>query len=260
MSGLYVKLDVEYMTNPKLLEAGPLAELIYVRSLCFAKRTMRDGFLSESQTNLITFGVPSAKKHVKKLVDSGLWEAVDNGGYRIEGWLERNKSAKQIEREADRKRQASELANHRRWHEGPEGKPSPTCTLCHPDEDPKSDPKSDRSAESTESETETEEETKPESETETETDLSSSSSDVPSTAAPTTTETDERFEVVVALIADADIAEHGAPTRANPQRYRATCVNNLLAQHGPTIRRWLDTHPDATPELATRAIRQEISR
>lgn len=79
-------------------------------------------------------------------------------------------------------------------------------------------------------------------------------------AESTTTEPDERFEVVVGVIVDEDIKEHGAPNRANPDAYRATCVNNLLAQQGATIRRWLDKHPDAPADMAVRAIRQEMKR
>lgn len=127
-----MKLDAEYMTNPRLIDAGPLAELLYIRALCFAKRAMNDGILAENQWKLVAFGVPSAKKHLKSLVDSGLISDLGDGRLQIAGWLERNKSAEQIRHETERKRQASALANHERWHTGPEGKPSATCSLCHP--------------------------------------------------------------------------------------------------------------------------------
>lgn len=167
MSGLYVKLDVEYMSNPKLLEAGPLAELLFVRSLCFAKRTMKDGVLTRSQVGLLTYGVPSAKRHIDALVNQGLWHDVGNGSYQIAGWLERNKSASQIEHESEVKRQSSILANHERWHANPDGRPSATCPLCYPNPHPKPDHNGHPIARSTE--TEAEEETKPETEAEEET-------------------------------------------------------------------------------------------
>lgn len=162
MTGLYVKLDVEYMSNPKLLEAGPLAELLYVRSLCFAKRTMKDGVLTRSQVGFVTHGVPSAKRHIDALVAEGLWEDCGNGAYQIAGWLDRNKSASQIEHESEIKRQSSILANHERWHAVPDGKPSASCPLCYPNPHPKPD----RKARSTKEEAE--EETKPKAESQTE--------------------------------------------------------------------------------------------
>jgi hypothetical protein len=172
MTGLYVKLDVEYMSNPKLLEAGPLAELLYVRSLCFAKRTMKDGVLTRPQVGLITYGVPNAKRHIEALVAEELWDDIGGGAYRIAGWLERNKSASQIEHESEVKRQASILANHERWHATPDGKPSATCPLCYPNPHPKPD----RKARSTKTEEEEEEETKAESEAQSEEETNRSSS------------------------------------------------------------------------------------
>ena len=43
MSGLFVPLDVEYDSDDKMIEAGPMAELLYVRGMAFAKRTGSDG-------------------------------------------------------------------------------------------------------------------------------------------------------------------------------------------------------------------------
>lgn len=135
MSDLFVKLDAEYASDPKLLEAGPLAELLYVRSLCFCKRTLVDGFIRERQLAVIAVGIPSPSKHAAALVEVGAWERVD-GGWQVAAWLKRNKSARQIAEEREAKRAASLLANHTQHHVGKGKKPSPRCELCRAEANP----------------------------------------------------------------------------------------------------------------------------
>lgn len=127
MSGLYVKLDAEYACDPRLLEAGPLAELLYIRGLCFCKRTMVDGIITDRQLNVIALGIPKPAGLAAALVDCGAWLRTDTG-WIIAAWLKRNKSAEQITAEKEAKRRASVLANHTQHHVGK--KPSPTCELC----------------------------------------------------------------------------------------------------------------------------------
>lgn len=127
---LYVKLDVEYASDDKLVEAGPLAELLYIRSLCFAKRNPKsDGAFTRAQLAVIAVGIPQPVKHADLLVESGAW-VVTERGWAIPGWLKHNKSGDEI---AAQQALASELGvqgNHERWHVGPEGKPSSRCPLC----------------------------------------------------------------------------------------------------------------------------------
>lgn len=142
MSGLYVPLDVEYDSDDKLILAGPMAELLYIRGLVFAKRTMSNGDITRSQLIVIGRGIPSAKKHAEKLAEVGAWRATATG-WHIAAWLKRNKSVEAIGTERDAKKAASIKANHERWHVGDNTKPSATCPLCHPTPDPLADPKSD---------------------------------------------------------------------------------------------------------------------
>ncbi|MEJ7724318.1 MAG: hypothetical protein WKF64_08440 [Ilumatobacteraceae bacterium] len=155
MAGLYVPLDVDYATDDKLIEAGPMAELLYVRSLCFAKRTMRDGQIARSQLAAVALGIPSAAKHAQRLVDVGAWTA-SKTGWTITAWLKHNKPAASIRADSEAKKAASLLANHERWHVGEGRKRSATCPLCNPRTDPTShpdsDPNPDPASESTESE------------------------------------------------------------------------------------------------------------
>lgn len=142
MSGLYVPLDVEYDSDDKLILAGPMAELLYVRGLAFAKRTMSNGDINSAQIAVVGRGIPSAVKHAAKLVEVGAWRSTATG-WHISAWLKRNKSVEAIDSEREAKKAASAKANHERWHVGEQGKPSASCPLCHPEPDPKADAKSD---------------------------------------------------------------------------------------------------------------------
>lgn len=139
MSDIFVKLDAEYASDPKLLEAGPLAELLYVRSLCFCKRTMSDGVIRVTQLPVVALGIPSARKLADKLVEVNAWAEVHepqkDGALRlvaweIPAWLKRNKSAATIAKEREDRRAASVLANHTQHHVGKGKKPSSKCELC----------------------------------------------------------------------------------------------------------------------------------
>lgn len=129
MSGLYVKLDAEYACDPRLLEAGPLAELLYIRGLCFCKRTMVDGIITDRQLNVIALGIPKAKEHAAALVECGAWLRSDTG-WIVSSWLKHNKSVAEIVLDKEARRAASALANHTQYHVGAGKKPSAKCELC----------------------------------------------------------------------------------------------------------------------------------
>lgn len=113
---LHVQLDVDYYDDPKIIDAGEKAELLYVRGLAFCKKNWRaDGFISDGQvTRSVGGGLAGLQARAKRLVEVGLWERVDddlfgNGkGYRVTAWLKRNPSAAEIETkrraDSDRKR------------------------------------------------------------------------------------------------------------------------------------------------------------
>lgn len=102
---LHVQLDVDYADDPKIIDAGEKAELLYVRGLAFCKKNWRaDGFMSDGQvTRSVAGGLSAVPARVKRLVEVGLWERVEddlfgNGkGYRVVAWLKRNPSGAEIE-------------------------------------------------------------------------------------------------------------------------------------------------------------------
>lgn len=132
MTGLFLKLDVEYASDDEFIEAGPLAELLFIRSLCFMKRKRLDGKLKRVQLASAAGNIPNPTRHAQSLVDVGLWEVTQDGWY-CPSYLKRNPSKADIEAEAEMAREAGERGNHERWHIGVGGKPSPKCRLCRAD-------------------------------------------------------------------------------------------------------------------------------
>lgn len=227
MVGLHVQLDVEYASDDKLIEAGPMAELLYVRGLCFAKRTLTDGRISHGQLSAVAIGIPSPTKHARRLVDVGAWRATTTG-YQIVSWLKRNKSAATVRAEAERKTKDSIAKNHKRWHID-ESKTSPTCPLCYPEQDPRRDPVADTPSDS--SEVKAEAEALPEEEEESK---ASSSSRVGTQVGDSSPLDDDDwfFQILVTRIATLR-TEQGATS--NPAGYRTTVLANLEREI-PTIR------------------------
>lgn len=138
---LYVPLDADYYHDPKIIDAGPMAELLYVRALCLAKRTEKDGYIADSQLRVIGAGLSRPHALADRLCAVGAWERVGNG-WQISAWLKRNKSAAQITHAKEAARMKSLQGNHERWHVK-EQKFDPTCELCNPYKDPRSDPHGD---------------------------------------------------------------------------------------------------------------------
>lgn len=223
---LFVPLDVDYASDDKLIEAGPMAELLYVRGLAFCKRTMSDGHIRRSQLTAVGLGIPSASKHAQRLVDVGAW-TVTSYGWRVSSWLKRNKSAAQIRLESDTKKKNSILANHRRWHVGEGKEPSISCPHCYPTPDPRSDPNWETPSDSTETEVEVEPEV--------EGSQSQSSVAQGSHLALVKTDDDD-FSRTVTLVIDAKEREY-RPDKPKP--WRITVKRNTIAEDGELIRRML---------------------
>lgn len=109
---LYVPLDVNYDDDPKVIAAGEKAELLFIRGLVLAKRTLSDGFVSDLQ--LPRLGLSSVKQRAAKLVEVGLWERDDEaGGWWIVAWDKHNKSAAEVKELRAKRQQAGKLGGKR---------------------------------------------------------------------------------------------------------------------------------------------------
>lgn len=114
-NGSYAPLSAHYYKDDAIAAAGPMAELLYIRSLAFCADVLSDGFISDVQlTRFVGVGIPAAKKHAGRLVDVGLWERTEDGlfgndgsGYQVVAWSKWNLTKAEIQakqkRDADRK-------------------------------------------------------------------------------------------------------------------------------------------------------------
>lgn len=98
MSRLFVPLDVNFCDDPKVIEAGPDAELVYLRSLMLAKRLGGDGFIHRNHLHRLCGGMTAVEHQIVDaptiagyLVEAGLWVEVDDG-WLIAAWLKHNPS------------------------------------------------------------------------------------------------------------------------------------------------------------------------
>jgi hypothetical protein len=94
-----------------MLGCEPLAELLFVRGLAFAKEKFSSGFISNRQLPILTGDICQQydlepDDLFKQLLSVGLWHEVD-GGFLIDGWADWN--------ELDASR-AGTYGNHKRWH------------------------------------------------------------------------------------------------------------------------------------------------
>lgn len=125
---LFVPLDVDYASDPKVLRAGAMAELLYIRSLCLAKRRMEDGHIESVQLAGLCLGIPGKPaSHAEALVLTGLWEKNGDGWY-IAAWLKRNPSRETIQAQVKRKAEGGAKGAHGKWHTV--DKPSHGCSYC----------------------------------------------------------------------------------------------------------------------------------
>jgi hypothetical protein len=114
MARLYVPVDVNFPDDPKIVEAGPDAEHLYLRGLLLAKRIGGDGVLARGHLYrlcgdfaCILSGDTNPDDLAKALVAADLWRETD-GGWQITAWLVHNPSDAEIssQRESERDRKA----------------------------------------------------------------------------------------------------------------------------------------------------------
>jgi hypothetical protein len=121
----WVRIDDHFASHPKVLMAGPLAGWLHVAALCYCAQHLTDGFVALSavrtladfkevgvsrQANLFEIsGSVDALELADRLVDTGLWEAVQRRGrrigFRIHDYLEYNPSKREVEAERAAARQ-----------------------------------------------------------------------------------------------------------------------------------------------------------
>lgn len=112
--GAYVPLAAQYFMDDAILEAGPDAELLFVRCLSFLASVSSDGFVTDRQMQTIVgLRLRNVAKRVGSLQEVGLLEAVE-GGFLVRSWTKWNKSADEIGKllAKDRERKARKDAEN----------------------------------------------------------------------------------------------------------------------------------------------------
>jgi len=119
----WARLDDSMPTHAKILMAGPLAELLHYRAICYACRYETDGFIAKEVLPTLASDFAESFKwsrmdepiHVTalRLVTSALWHEVA-GGWMIHDFLDYNPSRRDKETERRRNRQRQEEFRTRR--------------------------------------------------------------------------------------------------------------------------------------------------
>jgi hypothetical protein len=101
---IYVPLEVDYYHNAKFNGLSEAAEVLWLRSLCYAKDHLTDGELTLGQLRFL--GLDNLDERIAELVTARLWTPTDRG-WLISGFLKRNKSAAEVEQTSEIRRQAA---------------------------------------------------------------------------------------------------------------------------------------------------------
>jgi len=70
----WVKLDTDFADHPKLLGVSPVAQITWIRSICWSAKFLTDGFVPRSAFS--TIGIST--RVANSLVEAGLWDAVED--------------------------------------------------------------------------------------------------------------------------------------------------------------------------------------
>jgi hypothetical protein len=93
--GSYAPLSVNYYKDAAIVAAGPMAEVLYVRSLAFCAEVLSDGFIAREQVRFLTQGLRKPGTLRALLVHNRLWTETDEG-YIVTRWLDYNRTREDI--------------------------------------------------------------------------------------------------------------------------------------------------------------------
>lgn len=95
--GRYAPLYFSYYLDPKIIEAGLQAEVVYVRSLAFSAASGLDGFIHDAHVHHLCRGVRGIRRTCEALVHTGLWIRDDERqGFHVRSWHKWNPSEDEI--------------------------------------------------------------------------------------------------------------------------------------------------------------------
>lgn len=109
----WARFDDGYMDHPKIMDAGPWAELLDRRAIEHCAKYETDGLISKSGLRRISRDIPKVAARVLALVEVGRWTLNENGGWWVHDYLLYNpsKQEKEAQREAGRERVRKHRSN-----------------------------------------------------------------------------------------------------------------------------------------------------
>jgi len=108
----WVRIDVDYLTNPKVTAAGHDGQRLHFVSILWSARHLTDGHIPASTVSSLIHDSYSRRVTVARVVDAGLW--VPNGdGFNVHDFTEMQHTREEVERQRERWR-----ANQRRFRNG----------------------------------------------------------------------------------------------------------------------------------------------
>jgi hypothetical protein len=91
---MWVKLDDQFHDHPKVVAAGPMAELLYIRALGYCARYLTGGAIPRAMLPRLT-PAKNGDALAETLVEVGLWEETDTG-WQVHDYLDWNPSPDQV--------------------------------------------------------------------------------------------------------------------------------------------------------------------
>lgn len=144
---LYAPFDTQFPDDPKVIKAGYVAELVYIRCVLKCREALSDGVIDRARIDRWCVGIPNPKKEAARLVKVGLL-LLHPDGWQIppDVWRKWNplKAEVQAKRdaEAQRKRDYRDRRKQGVSQDCPNGTHSP---VSHASEQPEPEPKESQS-------------------------------------------------------------------------------------------------------------------
>lgn len=129
--GEFVPCDVNLSSDPAIMRAGPMAELLFRRANEHAKRAARDGVIYKIELPLVAHGMTRPERLADALVANNLW--IDEGEHwSIRSFLKWNLSQAEQQAEREKKQAAAILGNHKKHHQSERSADCPHCEEVAP--------------------------------------------------------------------------------------------------------------------------------
>lgn len=131
---IYAQVSVEFGDDPRVVAAGALGELAYLRCLLQSRRLLTDGVIDRHLLDRWLHGIGGKRKRrriMARLERVGLLDPHPAGWCippRV--WVKWAPERKDVDALRAERSAAAVRGNHERWHSGATGRPSAACPLC----------------------------------------------------------------------------------------------------------------------------------